>query len=345
MTSVDFVDPLLRGMILGLALANLVGLACSVGPTVLRAAGGAFWLGLGLFVVVEAPDAATRLGLAIIPLYVFQLGTLGYLWLFFRSLFEDSTPQPRDYAPAIILIGTGLLARITDENWRAGLWLLHYGLQIILLVHLLIVVTQTWRGDLIEARRALRAPFATAVALAALAIVTGRFFDTLAGRGAGSNLIFTAIIAVLALLGAVVFLRVPNNLLERSPPRPVGAFDPITAKELAGLMAVAQTEKFWQREGLTIADLAMAIGLPEHRVRVLINQRLGYRNFASFINERRINAAKLALEDENQARKTIAEIAFSLGFGSLGPFNRAFKAATGVTPTEYRRMALEGRDR
>jgi AraC-like DNA-binding protein len=26
------------------------------------------------------------------------------------------------------------------------------------------------------------------------------------------------------------------------------------------------------------------------------------------------------------------------GFQSLGPFNRAFKAITGVTPTEYRRL-------
>jgi len=26
------------------------------------------------------------------------------------------------------------------------------------------------------------------------------------------------------------------------------------------------------------------------------------------------------------------------GFQSLGPFNRAFKATTGVTPTEYRRQ-------
>jgi AraC-like DNA-binding protein len=26
------------------------------------------------------------------------------------------------------------------------------------------------------------------------------------------------------------------------------------------------------------------------------------------------------------------------GFQSLGPFNRAFKATTGVTPTEYRRL-------
>jgi AraC-like DNA-binding protein len=28
------------------------------------------------------------------------------------------------------------------------------------------------------------------------------------------------------------------------------------------------------------------------------------------------------------------------GFQSLGPFNRAFKAETGVTPTEFRRTQL-----
>ncbi|MGP8122947.1 MAG: helix-turn-helix domain-containing protein, partial [Xanthobacteraceae bacterium] len=30
-------------------------------------------------------------------------------------------------------------------------------------------------------------------------------------------------------------------------------------------------------------------------------------------------------------------IALDAGFQSLGPFNRAFKSETGVTPTEYRR--------
>jgi AraC-like DNA-binding protein len=33
-------------------------------------------------------------------------------------------------------------------------------------------------------------------------------------------------------------------------------------------------------------------------------------------------------------------MAFDLGYGSLGPFNRAFKADTGVTPTEWRRRTL-----
>jgi AraC-like DNA-binding protein len=33
----------------------------------------------------------------------------------------------------------------------------------------------------------------------------------------------------------------------------------------------------------------------------------------------------------------VTTIALDAGFQSLGPFNRAFKSETGVTPTEYRR--------
>jgi AraC-like DNA-binding protein len=36
----------------------------------------------------------------------------------------------------------------------------------------------------------------------------------------------------------------------------------------------------------------------------------------------------------------VLTIALDAGFQSIGPFNRAFKAATGVTPTEFRRQAL-----
>ena len=39
-----------------------------------------------------------------------------------------------------------------------------------------------------------------------------------------------------------------------------------------------------------------------------------------------------------QAEVPVITIAMDAGFQSLGPFNRAFKATTGVTPTEYRRL-------
>jgi AraC-like DNA-binding protein len=41
----------------------------------------------------------------------------------------------------------------------------------------------------------------------------------------------------------------------------------------------------------------------------------------------------------------IFNLALDLGYGSLGPFNRAFRAKTGQTPTEYRQTHLEAASR
>lgn len=96
-------------------------------------------------------------------------------------------------------------------------------------------------------------------------------------------------------------------------------------------------DQIWRREGLTIGALAQAAGMPEHRLRQIVNGVLGFRNFTAFINERRIAAAKAILVDPEHDRMPISAVAYDLGFGSLGPFNRAFKTATGVTPTQWRR--------
>jgi AraC-like DNA-binding protein len=96
----------------------------------------------------------------------------------------------------------------------------------------------------------------------------------------------------------------------------------------------------WRREGLTIGALAEELEVPEYRLRRLINNRLGYRNFADFLNSRRIDEAKRRLSDPASAHLTVAAIAFDLGYGSLGPFNRAFRADTGAAPTAWRAQAL-----
>jgi AraC-like DNA-binding protein len=36
----------------------------------------------------------------------------------------------------------------------------------------------------------------------------------------------------------------------------------------------------------------------------------------------------------------VLTIALDLGYASLGPFNRAFKEMTGITPTAYRQQEL-----
>jgi AraC-like DNA-binding protein len=123
---------------------------------------------------------------------------------------------------------------------------------------------------------------------------------------------------------------------EPAPDLRAEAADRLLIEKLNAVMAA----EAWRREGLSIGDLAAEVQTPEHRLRRVINQKLGYRNFADFLNAHRIEAAKRRLADPVGARTTVASIAFDLGYGSLGPFNRAFRAATGSTPTEWRRRAF-----
>jgi AraC-like DNA-binding protein len=112
--------------------------------------------------------------------------------------------------------------------------------------------------------------------------------------------------------------------------------DPAVLGELERLMTV---ERLYRREGLTIGDLAAKLGLPEHRLRRTINRALGFRNFSEYLNRHRLADAKQALADPTQRDVPVLTIALDAGFQSLSPFNRAFKADTGMTPTEFRRRA------
>jgi AraC-like DNA-binding protein len=82
------------------------------------------------------------------------------------------------------------------------------------------------------------------------------------------------------------------------------------------------------------------MNIPEYRLRRLINQELGHRNFVDFVNRYRLAETKAALIDPAQEAVPILTIALDAGFQSIGPFNRAFKAHTGMTPSEYRRDHL-----
>src|SRR6266851_3451085 len=134
----------------------------------------------------------------------------------------------------------------------------------------------------------------------------------------------------------------------RSPPRMLSApriaavasseTSAADRKLLDALMRLISDDRIYRHEGITIGTLATKLAVPEYRLRRLINQRLGYRNFNVFLNDHRIEEAKAALADPSQAEVPVITIALDAGFQSLGPFNRAFKATTGVTPTEYRRL-------
>ncbi len=112
--------------------------------------------------------------------------------------------------------------------------------------------------------------------------------------------------------------------------------DAAAARHADRIVEAMQTDRLYLRPGLTIAALADHVGITEHRARALINGRLGFRNFSTFVNRYRLQEASSRLRDPAQAHLPILTVALEAGFASLGPFNRAFREAYGVTPSAYR---------
>lgn len=95
-------------------------------------------------------------------------------------------------------------------------------------------------------------------------------------------------------------------------------------------------ERLFIRSDLSLADLADLVGAPPHHVSQALNERLG-GNFFDVINRRRVAEAQRLLADPARAHLTVLAIGFEAGFNSKTAFNTAFKAVTGVTPSDWRR--------
>jgi AraC-like DNA-binding protein len=57
------------------------------------------------------------------------------------------------------------------------------------------------------------------------------------------------------------------------------------------------------------------------------------------IQTRRLARCRYALEDPNQAHRTVSEIAYGWGFSDMTHFGRRFKKAYGILPSEYQLIA------
>ncbi len=86
------------------------------------------------------------------------------------------------------------------------------------------------------------------------------------------------------------------------------------------------------RRDLTMAQTAELLGFEYHYFSRLFHQ-LFNMNFRQYLNLYRTEQACSLLRT---TQKDISDIASSCGFQTLRSFNRAFKSATGQTPTQYR---------
>jgi AraC-like DNA-binding protein len=210
----------------------------------------------------------------------------------------------------------------------------------------------TWRADLVEGRRRLRLIVLIGTLVYIVAGVVSSLSPPALASGPSVGSLASAFgLCVLVGLCGWNLLRAagtPENsglllttgdagsIRSQHEGRP-RAVETALLRRLERLMTV---ERAYRREGLTIGSLSAELGVPEYRLRLLINEGLGHRNFNAFLNRYRIEEAKAALADPEQKEVPVLTIAMDAGFQSIGPFNRAFKAATDSTPTDFRRQAL-----
>jgi AraC-like DNA-binding protein len=314
-----------------------------------------FALGSAAHAVTYVIGATAPVSLWHAPLIAISTGNIVVFWLFTRALFDDAFEMRLWHlllwaaVAGFSFVNCAWIAPTSAGNLRLSL----FAINLLVLGFIALAVGQTiasWSADLVEGRRRLRLFIVSATAL------YGGMNAILQMLMSGREVADAANTANAALLAGIVaaicysMMRVNAPDLFTAAPATAAVADvrgaSMAAQESSAadqrlvdaLMRLMADERIYRHDNITIGTLATKLAVPEYRLRRLINQRLGYRNFNVFLNNHRIEEAKAALADPSQAEVPVITIAMDAGFQSLGPFNRAFKATTGVTPTEYRRL-------
>lgn len=351
-------DAALRGAAVALALLLAFKLWRDAFTVRMAKVGVFFALCLCVQIVSSAPVIERTLPCAwqAVPVGI-SIANSVLFWIFVCTLFDDDfVPGPLHIGAwvAVVLLGASfclLTAGGTPfEQARKAASLVTRWVPFVFAMLALAAAAQQWDADLVERRRRLRtfvvfAGSAYTLGMVAVRVVSGR------GQLSAPSAALDMAGLLLILIGVTAnVLTVRRSELFSANPRPAdlpaapaqampakdAAPDPAEDALLARLAQLMTEGRAYRTENLTVASLASKLGVAEYRLRRAINGRLGHRNFNAYINGLRLEEAKQALADPARRDLPVLTIALEAGFQSIGPFNRAFKAATGSTPTEFR---------
>jgi AraC-like DNA-binding protein len=362
------VDAALRGLLVALLL--LLALVLGRDRPRLWAARAGAALALGL--VVQVIGSTPMLEASVpwfwqVPLVAVSVGNAVLFWVFVQALFDDDFQLRPLHAAAWTVVAALAAFNCAAAADGSAMALALRGLQraVPLVFALLAAVAAAshWRNDLVEKRRRIRVfivlagvGYSVAMVGVRLASPQERLSDTSATADTAMLLLITAVVAwrMLRLAGSELFPLVRHAaVISAAPSVPAAATpepgaspgpgplpDPAEDRLADALQRLMAVDRAYRSEDLSIAALAARLAVPEYRLRRLINQRLGHRNFNAFVNGFRLAEAMGALADPGKSELPVLTIALTAGFQSIGPFNRAFKLATGLTPTEFRKQKL-----
>ncbi len=278
-----------------------------------------------------------------------SLSTPFFIWLFARRLLERDPDRRVIIGAAGVLLFAWFIANFLPWTQPVGFFVVHLA-SLALIVDLVRVGVFERDDDLVEQRRTIRLWLPLLVAAQAASILIFEMIEVIGAvdeRSMIAQLINSIIIVVLMLFAGLAVMRTDPELLleterDHAPDKEeVPALDLSPSETvLHDKLTAAMKDGAYREPGLSIAGLAALLDTPEHRLRALINQRLGYRNFSAFLNRHRITEAREKLSSRDDVDMPVLTIAMDLGYNSLPTFNRAFRSETGTTPSEFRRLAI-----
>jgi AraC-like DNA-binding protein len=307
--------------------------------------------GLGAFGYMLCASVTMRELLG--PAY-YVLNPLGWLdgvffWWFCLALFCDQYRfRAVHFAPALLILVVTPFSFILDDPLALGvITLLKQAVSIVLFLHATYFALLSLKDDLVDDRRRFRVAIAVSVGLSAVflmgldILLYDTAWQTAYQVGSAIWLLVLSFAFAMWALRASPAMFVDRSTVTRQhdTQAAIAAIEPADKPLLARLESAMEAGAY-RETGLTVGRLADLLRTPEHRLRKLINQGLGYRNFSAYINSHRVEDAKEILADPEQARRQILQVALDLGYGSIASFNRAFREATGEAPTSFRRKAL-----
>ena len=315
-----------------------------------RVSGALLLTGAASYLLTSDPVLSESVPILFPLVTLFSVALPFFVWAFSKTLFDYPTPN------VLILI---LFAAFGLAVWvifmiqdRVSESLFTWTFTASRFVSMFIVASALWMSasgrpdDLLEQRRRFRSVFVVLISLLVIAIL---IVEVVLGQSATPG--WLSMLSVILIGGLTIGLAIPMLKLREDlfPPSSewcctepgieqaqLSAADRVLHEKLmAGMNAGS-----YRQTGLTIRSLAEELSYPEHHLRRLINSHLGFRNFSAFLNSYRIEEAKERLANPEFARTPVLTIALDLGYGSLGPFNRAFKAMTAMTPTQFREQEI-----
>ncbi|MFK7841004.1 MAG: helix-turn-helix domain-containing protein [Sphingorhabdus sp.] len=272
-----------------------------------------------------------------------SLSTPFWIWLFARELYERAAPLWLLALIAALYLTGWAIAHFIDTENGVGFYIIHI-LSLTLVIDLMIVSISGLKDDLVQRRRLIRIYLPVLIGLQSGGILIYELIygtdPTIMAQTVNGLMVFAVILfAGIALLRTDATLLVETDSQKHDKPREhdLSPSESVLKDRLNAMMV----EGDYRETGLTIQSLAKKLATPEHRLRGLINGKLGHRNFSSFLNGYRINEAKEKLADRELVDLPILTIAMDLGYNSLAPFNRAFRSEAGMTPSDFRKQAID----